>query len=162
MSSQSLLLVGGRSDRLALPLPDFRPGIRLLARLARLAEQVCRSTGISLPQYRLLVTIADGPVRASILASTLGVSRPTLTSLVDGLEHAGMLRRVPVASDRRGVRLELAEEGRRAILRAEQVLTERFLGLFQGDTNGTLQRVSGVVADLAAALDLEANPPVGA
>jgi DNA-binding MarR family transcriptional regulator len=83
---------------------DFTAGIRLLARLARVAEQTCQSTGISLPQYRLLVSASGGSQRASELAAAVGVSRPTLTSLVDGLEQAGLLVRVPVPTDRRGIR----------------------------------------------------------
>ena len=69
-------------------------GIRLLARLARVAELACQQTGISLPQYRLLVSITGRPQRASELAAHVGVSRPALTSLVDGLEAAGCLRRM--------------------------------------------------------------------
>ncbi len=57
---------------------DFQPGIRLLARLARVAEQACQATGISLPQYRLLVSISGQPQRVSELAARVGVSRPTL------------------------------------------------------------------------------------
>ena len=45
-------------------VPDLRAGIRLLARLARVAEQACQTTGISLPQYRLLVTISGRSQRA--------------------------------------------------------------------------------------------------
>ncbi len=93
--------------------PDFRAGIRLLARLARVAEQACQSTGISLPQYRLLDSISGEARRASDLAASVGVSRPTLTSLVDGLERGGMLRRAPVPSDRRGIQLIATEAGQR-------------------------------------------------
>ena len=80
--------------------PNFIPGIRLLARLARVAERACQESGISLPQYRLLVSISNRPQRASELAVQVGVSRPTLTSLVDGLAQGNLLRRVPVEGDR--------------------------------------------------------------
>ena len=50
---------------------QVRAGIRLLARLARVAEQTCQATGISLPQYRLLVSAAHGPQRASELANAV-------------------------------------------------------------------------------------------
>ena len=60
---------------------DFQPGIRLLARLARVAEQACQATGISLSQYRLLVSISGQPQRASELAARVGVSRPMLSSI---------------------------------------------------------------------------------
>ena len=138
--------------------PDFTAGIRLLARLARVAEQTCQSTGISLPQYRLLVSASGGPQRASELAAAVGVSRPTLTSLVDGLEQAGLLRRIPVPTDRRGIRLELTEEGIRATARAERALAARLLRLIDGDGRDVVQLVKGVVSGVSAALDREGRP----
>jgi DNA-binding MarR family transcriptional regulator len=134
---------------------DFRAGIRLLARLARVAEQTCQQTGISLPQYRLLVSAAQGPQRASELAAAVGVSRPTLTSLVDGLEQAGLVKRAPVPSDRRGIQLELTEAGREATLRAEEALSGRLLTLINGEADTVVPLVHGVVTNMGAALDRE-------
>lgn len=108
---------------------DMRLGIRLLAKLARVAEQACQTTGISLPQYRLLSEIVAGPSRASVLAARVGVSRPTLTSLVHGLEHSGFVVRVPVPADRRGIELRATETGLAAVARAETALAERIRGL---------------------------------
>ncbi len=142
--------------------PDFTAGIRLLARLARVAEQTCQSTGISLPQYRLLVSVSGRPQRASELADSVGVSRPTLTSLVDGLEQVGMLRRVPVSSDRRGIRLELLEDGRIATTRAERALTARLLELIDGNAEDVALLVKDVVSGLGAALDRERESTLGA
>jgi DNA-binding MarR family transcriptional regulator len=137
---------------------DMTAGIRLLARLARVAEQTCQSTGISLPQYRLLVSASGGSQRASELAAAVGVSRPTLTSLVDGLEQAGLLRRVPVPTDRRGIRLELTDEGSAATARAERALAARLLRLIDGDVRDVAHVVKGVVYGLSAALDREGRP----
>jgi DNA-binding MarR family transcriptional regulator len=132
--------------------PDVRAGIRVLARLARVAEQACQSTGISLPQYRLLVSISGHSQRASELAKRVGVSRPTLTSLVDGLEQAGLLRRAPVPNDRRGIQLIPTEAGREAVGRAEIALSERLDQLIGDDT----ARLAGdVVAEIGRALDRE-------
>ncbi|MFP8881777.1 MAG: MarR family transcriptional regulator [Myxococcota bacterium] len=130
--------------------PDFIPGIRLLARLARVAERACQESGISLPQYRLLVSISNRPQRASDLAVRVGVSRPTLTSLVDGLAQGNLLRRVPVPTDRRGIQLEATEEGRVAMGRAESVLSRRFLELVPPDLAST---VAPVVVAMEAALN---------
>lgn len=134
------------------PVAEFAPGIRLLARLARVAEQACQSTGISLPQYRLLVSISGQPQRASELAARVGVSRPTLTSLVDGLQQAGLLRRMPVPTDRRGIQLVPTDEGLGAVARAEDALTRRMLQLVAPDT---AKLVSDVVQSVVAALDRE-------
>ena len=142
--------------------PDFTAGIRLLARLARVAEQTCQSTGISLPQYRLLVSVSGRPQRASELADSVGVSRPTLTSLVDGLEQVGMLRRVAVPNDGRGIRLELLKDGRMATARAERALTARLLELIDGNAGDIALLVKDVVSGLGAALDRERESTLGA
>jgi DNA-binding MarR family transcriptional regulator len=141
--------------------PVFTAGIRLLARLARVAEQTCQSTGISLPQYRLLVSVSGRPQRASELAASVGVSRPTLTSLVDGLEQASLLRRVPVPTDRRGIRLEPTEAGRKAMARAERALNSRILELIDGDGSHIMRLLNNVVLELGAALDREGQIAIG-
>jgi DNA-binding MarR family transcriptional regulator len=132
------------------PEPEFVAGIRLLARLARVAERACRESGISLPQYRLLISISGESQRASELALQVGVSRPTLTSLVDGLEQQKLLRRVPVPSDRRGIQLEPTEAGQLAIKRAEEVLTKQLRQLVDQEM---ASHVEPVVSALGAALD---------
>ncbi len=138
--------------------PDFRAGIRMLARLARVAEQACQSTGISLPQYRLLVSISGQPQRASELATRVGVSRPTLTSLVDGLAQGGLLRRAPVPSDRRGIQLLPTDAGQLAVARAEDALLQRLADLFDRD----MARVtSDILAELEAALDRAGEATLG-
>ena len=129
---------------------DYTPGVRLVARLTRVAEQACLSTGISLPQYRLLASVTDGPHRASALAERVGVSRPTLTSLVDGLETAGLLRRVPVPTDRRGVDLEATEAGLAAVERADQILIERLFGLLPAERAAV---AVDLVSEVTTALD---------
>lgn len=140
------------SEALEARTTDFTSGIRLLARLARVAEQACQSTGISLPQYRLLVSVSGQAQRASELAARVGVSRPTLTSLVDGLEQAGLLRRMPVPTDRRGIQLVPTEKGIAAVGRAEDALTRRLLQLVAPEAAA---RVADVVRSLGAALDRE-------
>lgn len=134
--------------------PEVQSGIRLFARLARVAEQTCQSVGVSLPQYRLLVSVSGGPQRASELATSVGVSRPTLTSLVDGLEQAKLLRRVPVPHDRRGIRLEVTDEGREATRRTERALASRFAQLLHGQ-EVVLSNLQELISGLGAALDRE-------
>jgi len=133
---------------------DMRLGIRLLAKLARIAEQACQSTGISLPQYRLLAEVAAGPSRASSLADRLAVSRPTLTSLVDGLEAAGFMVRVPVPTDRRGIELRATDKGLAAVIRADAALAARMTGLTHqrdmGEVTGLARHMSTVLSQPAA------------
>jgi DNA-binding MarR family transcriptional regulator len=137
-------------------LPDIRGGIRLLARLARVAERTCLESGVSLPQYRLLVSASGSPQRASDLAESVGVSRPTLTALVDGLEHAGLVQRVPEPTDRRGIRMLLTDAGRVARERAEVALTRRLVALVGGGVQETFEQLSELIGKLSGALDREA------
>jgi DNA-binding MarR family transcriptional regulator len=141
-----------------LPPVDYTPGIRLLARLARVAEQACQATGISLPQYRLLVSVSGGPQRASELAARVGVSRPTLTSLVDGLEQAGLLKRVPVPSDRRGIELVPTADGLEAVERADAALTRRMLELVEPQK---VVHVGALIREVVSALDREGEEQIG-
>jgi DNA-binding MarR family transcriptional regulator len=132
--------------------PDLTAGIRLLARLARVAERACRESGISLPQYRLLLSVSGASQRPSELAIQVGVSRPTLTSLVDGLAQAGLVTRVPVPTDRRGIRLEPTEAGQLAIERAEARLTQRMLELVDVESGSSVEEI---VSAVGRALDRE-------
>ena len=134
---------------------ELSTSVRTLARLARVAEQACQSTGISLPQFRLLVAVSDSSPRASELAERVGVSRPTLTSLVDGLERNNLLIRKRVATDRRGIQLEPTEDGLAAVTRAEFALTERLSGLVAPEHAGVATRIANAVGK---ALDREREP----
>jgi DNA-binding MarR family transcriptional regulator len=136
------------------PPVDYTPGIRLLARLARVAEQSCQETGISLPQYRLLVSISAGAQRASELAARVGVSRPTLTSLVDGLEDAGLLQRIPVPTDRRGIQLVPTDAGLEAVARADSALTQRMLELVDPSK---VAHVGALIREVVSSLDREGD-----
>ena len=82
------------------------------------------------------------------------MSRPTLTSLVDGLERGGLLRRAPVPNDRRGIQLIATEAGRAALRRAEAALAQRMLELIDRD----MAKVVGqALSMLGAALDRDSN-----
>ena len=115
--------------------PDRRAtaAVRSIVFLYREFERVCRDEGISIPQYRLLLYLRHGPKRAGELAARAAIQRPTLTSLVDGLEKDGRLRRVQVEADRRGVRLELTDTGMQDMRRVEAKLAEVLGGLIEGD-----------------------------
>ncbi|MFI5532175.1 MarR family winged helix-turn-helix transcriptional regulator [Kitasatospora sp. NPDC051853] len=60
--------------------------------------------GLSTGRYRLLADLEDhgGEKSPSQLAASLGVSRATVTGLVDGLEREGLVARRPSAEDGRG------------------------------------------------------------
>lgn len=89
--------------------------LRLTRRLHRIQKRHLEPVGITPAQSRLLRVVAhygDAPPRMADLAARLEVVPRAVTSLVDGLEAAGRVRRVPDPANRRVIRIELTDEGR--------------------------------------------------
>lgn len=126
--------------------------VRVLARLARGVEVACQKSKLSLAQYRLLGFIARSPQRASELANRASVSRPTLTSLIDGLAERDLVRREQVEGDRRGIRLDVTEQGAAALKLADDLLCDRLSALTAADPKAHL--VEGLLK-LGEALERE-------
>jgi DNA-binding MarR family transcriptional regulator len=89
--------------------------LRLARRLHRSQKRQLEAAGIAITpaQGRLLRTLAqyEAPPRMADLAARLEVVPRAVTTLVDGLEAGGRVRRVPDRTNRRAVRIELTEEG---------------------------------------------------
>ncbi|MFI8228349.1 MarR family winged helix-turn-helix transcriptional regulator [Streptomyces sp. NPDC085900] len=73
--------------------------------------------GVTPAQSRLLRTLAhySTPPRMADLAERLEVVPRAVTSLVDGLEASGKVRRVPDPTNRRVIRIEVTDDGRKAL-----------------------------------------------
>lgn len=105
--------------------PTARSAGGAVARLARVVEHALVEADLSLPQYRLLLLLAEGSVAASALADHLAVTRPSVTTLVDGLVQRGLVERHPDGDDRRRVGHALTTDGRAALHRAEDAVERR-------------------------------------
>ena len=112
--------------------PTTRPG-RSVARLARHVEQALGDVGLSLPQYRVLAYLVelDGAA-ASPLAGRLGVTRPSVTALVDGLVGRGLVERRACDVDRRRVEHHLTEAGAAVLADADAAVEARLDRLAEG------------------------------
>ncbi|MFI5757745.1 MarR family winged helix-turn-helix transcriptional regulator [Streptomyces sp. NPDC051569] len=88
--------------------------LRLTRRLHRIQKRQMDPLGITPAQARLLRTVVsyDQPPRMADLATRLDVVPRAVTSLVDGLEGNGWVRRVPDPTNRRVVRIEITDTGR--------------------------------------------------
>ncbi|MFD7699652.1 MarR family winged helix-turn-helix transcriptional regulator [Streptomyces caelestis] len=93
--------------------------LRLTRRVHRIQKRHLegRELGITPAQSRLLRTLAHyaSPPRMADLAERLEVVPRAVTTLVDGLEANGKVRRVPDPANRRVIRIELTEDGRAAL-----------------------------------------------
>ena len=122
---------------------------RAIARLARVLERACPE--LSLPQYRVLATVAEGDERASRLAERLALARPTITAAVDSLVDKGLISRTEVVGDRRASRLQITPVGKKTLRAAEEAMAERLQPVFErvDDTEAVLD----ALAKLQEALD---------
>ena len=110
-----------RLCRAAGRLPGLDPDAIMTIKLVRLLGEDLGSAvnaslaahGISEGRLRILaiLLIEDRPLAHSELAEQSGVTRGTITGLVDGLERDGLVRRTPSEDDRRVTLAELTREG---------------------------------------------------
>ncbi|MFK4106352.1 MarR family winged helix-turn-helix transcriptional regulator [Streptomyces sp. NPDC019531] len=93
--------------------------LRLTRRVHRIQKRQLheRGLGVTPAQSRLLRTLAhwEAPPRMADLAERLEVVPRAVTTLVDGLEASGKVRRVPDPANRRVIRIELTEDGRKTL-----------------------------------------------
>ncbi|MFE7172667.1 MarR family winged helix-turn-helix transcriptional regulator [Streptomyces sp. NPDC057616] len=93
--------------------------LRFTRRMHRIQKRHIELAGLGVTpaQSRLLRTLAhyDEPPRMADLAERLEVVPRAVTTLVDGLEASGKVRRAPDPTNRRVIRIELTEDGRTAL-----------------------------------------------
>jgi DNA-binding MarR family transcriptional regulator len=100
--------------------PTGRRVLLAYLRAVALAEPVQRELaarhGISLADlYAVRVLARQGEVPISRYGDELGVPRSTITNLVDRLERAGLVERLPSPTDRRITLVRLAPAGQKAV-----------------------------------------------
>lgn len=95
---------------------------RTAALLARHVEVALCDVDLSMPQYRILIFLDQSAAVASSLAVQSAVTRPSVTAVVDGLVHRGLVERRSDPSDRRRVEHLLTDEGRKVLAAADKVL----------------------------------------
>ena len=108
---------------------DVTAAGRAVAWLARQFEVELAEVGLSMPQYRLLSYLSTGSAGPSPAARELSTSRPSVTSLVDGLVAKGLVDRHAHVDDRRRVTLVLTAEGQKTLSGADRVIAARLAGI---------------------------------
>ncbi|RBP63161.1 MarR family transcriptional regulator [Brevibacterium sanguinis] len=91
---------------------SFLTGSQLLS--VALDRELRERHGIGLPEYEILVRLSehvDRTLRMAVLAADTTMSRSRLTHCVARMEARGLLERVPIAEDGRGVNCVMTEAG---------------------------------------------------
>lgn len=124
MSSDSVdFCIGDITSRYAEIQPEVEGVISRLSAINKHVNREFEETlavhGLNQGEYRLLLRLAtraaDNRMTAGDLSRALMLSSGAMTNRLDRLETAGLIRRVPDPRDRRGVMIELTDEGRRQV-----------------------------------------------
>jgi DNA-binding MarR family transcriptional regulator len=109
---------------------------------------------LSLSQYHLLEPLIDGERLAICeLALAAGVSAPTATRMLTGLERARLVERVPCDADRRVVHVVLTEDGRARVLSARDRGEQRRAEIFASLSPGERREAARLLERLAEAVE---------
>jgi DNA-binding MarR family transcriptional regulator len=120
---------------------DRVPGVRLVVSLYREFEQVARGGDMSMAQYRTLLYLLGGSRRAGELAAANAVTKPTVSSMINGLRQQGWVTdAVDDAGDGRVTRIELTPAGRARLAEFEESLARRMEELLPGVDPATTRR----------------------
>ena len=140
----------GSSDALVDELFDTTVVLRSFV------ESRLRPAGSSVARLRALRMLAreGAPLRMRDLSEMLGVAARTTTTIVDSLEHDGLVERVRHFDDRRAFLITLTEAGRAHYEQAEAVDTQALAdatGTLSGQEReqlrALLRKVRGAVSD---------------
>lgn len=147
----------------------IRPGPELevyqvTARISRIAQHIGRRQsdvfsrfGLNRGEVGLLsaLRIAGPPYQASPsrLLKGLMLSSAGITSRIDRLESRGLVKRVPDATDRRGVLVELTESGRELLDEAVAANTASELSLVGRMTPEQVARLGRLLREMLSNLE---------
>ncbi len=95
-------------------LKVLRPLVEAYLAFWRTDSRHVRSLRLTPSQFDVIATLGDteGLTCAELSTATL-VTKGTLTGVLDRLEAKGLIKRIPVAADRRSTRICLTEKGNR-------------------------------------------------
>jgi DNA-binding MarR family transcriptional regulator len=85
-------------------------------KFSRLVSHYLTRANITMPQYALLNVVAVGKaLPMSEVSKNLVISKPAVTHLVDRLERANYLKRLPHPKDRRSYLIQILPKGEKLI-----------------------------------------------
>jgi DNA-binding MarR family transcriptional regulator len=110
--------------------------VRVLGReMGEMSRAMSRSLGLHDTQLRAVDhVLGAGRLSPSELSHRLGISTGSTTSLIDGLEQMGHVRRLPHPSDRRRIVLEATDRAKREGRQAFRPLGDRLAQLVDSCT----------------------------
>ena len=121
-------------------------------RIHRTLDETLVEFGLDMGDYKVLNHLSQlGPPHRSTpgrLAKRMDLSSGTMTSRLDRMEEADLIRRLPDPDDRRSVVVETTDHGRETILRAIGVQAEKEALFAAALTPGEKKQLNGLLRKL--------------
>lgn len=126
---------------------------RFVPPFIRFLREGLAQVGMSPARFQLLQALReDGPQSMVDLAGALSVTKRNVTTLVDGLETAGLAARRPHPTDRRSTLVELTAEGAALAAQAAQVQRRHLEGLLARLDAGRREDMARALLELVDAM----------
>lgn len=117
------------------------------------ARSIAGTRNVTLPQFRMLVVLADGASTLTGLAAQLDVAPSTALRMVDRLVTAGLVERTVRPENRRETRLSLTTAGRRTVRTVTQRRRRDLRAVLERLPESRRRAVATAMADFSAAAD---------
>jgi DNA-binding MarR family transcriptional regulator len=131
--------------------------IQGLDRRFRLAmEETLEDHSLSYGEWRVLCNLRRAHEQTSTpghLSSKLELSSGAMTNRLDRMENAGLVRRLPDPSDRRGVRVQMTAEGKDAWLESTNAQAIKEALIASGLTKDEQHQLNGLLRKLMLAFE---------
>ncbi len=140
----------------ASDLAEFSTALDDLLRAMRSARgRLGADAELTLSQLHLLEPLVEAgtPLAIGELAEAAGVSAPTATRMLAGLEQAGLVARRRDDADRRCVHVRLTGDGRERVERKRERVAGRRGELFEALSAGERREAARLLSSLAAAIE---------
>lgn len=118
----------------------------------QLTYQLLDGAGVRKWHYAVLAALAEfGPAAQADIARRLGVDRSDMVAVLNDLEHAGYISRVPDPSDRRRNRVSLTADGQSALGRCDRLVAEADAALLEPLSPAEREQLIGLLERIDAA-----------
>jgi DNA-binding MarR family transcriptional regulator len=136
------------------PCHDVLVALRRIIRAIDIqSKRVSKASGLTPPQVLILQSIRDlGEVTTGRISAQVNLSQATVTTILDRLEHRGLIERYRSLKDRRVVHTRLTAIGGAALKRAPPLLHERFIETFLRLDEANQTRIIGTLEEIAEML----------
>lgn len=142
---------------------DILISIRRITRAIDLqSKQLVKQTGLTAPQLIIMQTLRkEGRVSPSAVAKSVSLSQATVTSILDRLEKAELVRRERSSEDKRNIFACLTSAGLSKLEEAPELLQSGFLRQYRKLENWERAMIISAFQRVAAMMDaddLDASP----